>query len=98
MQHEYEPGDVTHPMHTDPSCRVCGAPKADHRRLTGAFFDGPVTDLDGKRLDRGARWAEHELRAMKVADLRKVAVDARYRWELTTVVSNTTGEQTPPPA
>lgn len=33
--------------------------------------------------DRGAKWADHELRAMTVADLRKIAVDARYRWELT---------------
>ena len=26
-RHDYEPGDVTHPMHTDPSCAICGAPK-----------------------------------------------------------------------
>jgi hypothetical protein len=26
-RHEYEPGERTHPMHTDPVCRVCGEPK-----------------------------------------------------------------------
>lgn len=25
--HEYEPGEVTRPMHTDPECRICGGPK-----------------------------------------------------------------------
>lgn len=25
--HDYEPGEDTHPMHTDPLCRVCGQPK-----------------------------------------------------------------------
>jgi hypothetical protein len=24
---DYEPGDMTHPMHTDPLCRICGQPK-----------------------------------------------------------------------
>lgn len=23
-RHDYEPGETTHPMHTDPNCRVCG--------------------------------------------------------------------------
>jgi hypothetical protein len=22
--HDYEPGDTTHPMSTDPDCRICG--------------------------------------------------------------------------
>lgn len=26
-RHEYEPGEATHRMHTDPLCLVCGAPK-----------------------------------------------------------------------
>lgn len=26
-QHDYEPGDNRHPMHTDPLCRICGQPK-----------------------------------------------------------------------
>lgn len=26
-KHDYEPGEATHPMHTDPLCRVCGYPK-----------------------------------------------------------------------
>lgn len=26
-RHDYEPGDVTHPMHTDPNCRHCGEAK-----------------------------------------------------------------------
>lgn len=25
--HDYEPGETTHPMHTDPDCRICGGPK-----------------------------------------------------------------------
>lgn len=25
--HDYERGDATHPMHTDPLCRVCGQPR-----------------------------------------------------------------------
>jgi len=24
VRHDYEPGETTHPMHTDPDCRVCG--------------------------------------------------------------------------
>jgi hypothetical protein len=28
-RHEYEPGEGSHPMHTDPLCKVCGAPKKD---------------------------------------------------------------------
>lgn len=24
MRHDYEPGDTTHPMSTDPDCRICG--------------------------------------------------------------------------
>lgn len=28
--HDYEPGDDTHPMHTDPLCRICGQPKKHH--------------------------------------------------------------------
>lgn len=27
----YEPGTEFHPMHTDPLCRLCGAPKKEHR-------------------------------------------------------------------
>jgi hypothetical protein len=27
-RHEYEPSDVTTPMHTDPRCAVCGEPKS----------------------------------------------------------------------
>lgn len=27
VRHDYEPGDDTHPMHTDPLCIVCGQPK-----------------------------------------------------------------------
>ena len=23
-RHDYEPGDTTHPMATDPNCRICG--------------------------------------------------------------------------
>jgi hypothetical protein len=23
-RHDYEPGETTHPMHTDPDCAVCG--------------------------------------------------------------------------
>jgi len=26
-QHEYEPGEVHHAMHTDTLCRICGYPK-----------------------------------------------------------------------
>lgn len=26
-KHDYEPGDTTSRMHTDPNCRICGAPK-----------------------------------------------------------------------
>lgn len=26
-RHEYEPGEATHPMHSDPLCGVCGYPK-----------------------------------------------------------------------
>ena len=31
--HEYEPGEGTHAMHTDPACAACGQPKtaAVHR-------------------------------------------------------------------
>ncbi|HEX8109782.1 MAG TPA: hypothetical protein VF516_18755 [Kofleriaceae bacterium] len=25
--HDYEPGEHTHPMHTDPDCRICGGRK-----------------------------------------------------------------------
>lgn len=25
--HDYEPGETTHPMQTDPDCRICGGPK-----------------------------------------------------------------------
>jgi hypothetical protein len=25
--HNYEPGEFTHPMHTDPLCRICNDPK-----------------------------------------------------------------------
>lgn len=25
--HDYEPSDTTHPMSTDPDCRVCGQPR-----------------------------------------------------------------------
>lgn len=28
--HDYEPGEATHPMHTDPLCRVCGQPARRH--------------------------------------------------------------------
>lgn len=28
--HDYEPGELTHPMHTDPRCAVCGEPKGAH--------------------------------------------------------------------
>lgn len=28
-RHDYEPGERTHPMHTDPLCRACGQPKND---------------------------------------------------------------------
>lgn len=28
--HDYEPGEEYHPMHTDPLCRVCGAPRKAH--------------------------------------------------------------------
>lgn len=28
-KHEYEPGGVKHPMHTDPLCKICGKPKWD---------------------------------------------------------------------
>jgi hypothetical protein len=28
FEHDYEPGEVTHPMHTDPPCGICG--KAKH--------------------------------------------------------------------
>jgi hypothetical protein len=33
IRHDYEPGDVTGPMQTDPDCRICGEPKrsAVHR-------------------------------------------------------------------
>lgn len=24
--HDYEPGETTHAMHSDPDCRVCGGP------------------------------------------------------------------------
>lgn len=27
IHHEYEPGETTHPMHTDPLCTHCGGPK-----------------------------------------------------------------------
>lgn len=30
VDHDYEPGDVTHPMQTDPDCRICGEPKRRH--------------------------------------------------------------------
>lgn len=23
-RHDYEPGSITHPMSTDPDCRICG--------------------------------------------------------------------------
>lgn len=26
-RHDYEPGEVTHRMHTDPDCRICGGRK-----------------------------------------------------------------------
>ncbi len=31
--HDYEPGEVTHPMHSDPLCCVCGLPRKtrEHR-------------------------------------------------------------------
>lgn len=28
--HDYEPGEATHPMHTAPLCRICGQPRKDH--------------------------------------------------------------------
>lgn len=28
-------------------------------------------------------WTQHELESMSVKELRSIAVDARYRWELT---------------
>jgi hypothetical protein len=28
--HEYEPGDETTPMQTDPRCRICGETKRSH--------------------------------------------------------------------
>ena len=28
-RHDYEPGDGSHPMHTDPLCRICGKAKRD---------------------------------------------------------------------
>lgn len=28
-RHDYEPGEDTHPMHTDPACKACGRPKKD---------------------------------------------------------------------
>jgi hypothetical protein len=28
--HEYEPGEVTTPMHSDPLCAVCGRSKPEH--------------------------------------------------------------------
>jgi hypothetical protein len=27
--HDYEPGDTTHPMSTDPECRICGLTRRD---------------------------------------------------------------------
>jgi hypothetical protein len=29
-KHDYEPGESTHPMQTDPSCQVCGLPKGSY--------------------------------------------------------------------
>lgn len=29
--HDYEPGEGTHPMHTDPMCRICGQARNLHR-------------------------------------------------------------------
>lgn len=29
--HDYEPGEATHPMHTDPLCRICGEPRSRHK-------------------------------------------------------------------
>lgn len=28
---EYEPSEEHHPMHTDPLCANCGAPKSEHK-------------------------------------------------------------------
>jgi hypothetical protein len=30
--HDYEPGDITHPMATDPNCRICGSTRRDCER------------------------------------------------------------------
>lgn len=29
-RHDYEPGDDTHAMQTDPDCQVCGQPHRSH--------------------------------------------------------------------
>jgi len=31
--HDYEPGEFTHHMETDPHCRVCGQPKRERYHL-----------------------------------------------------------------
>jgi hypothetical protein len=33
--HDYEPGDITHPMATDPDCRICGSTRRDCERRQG---------------------------------------------------------------